>query len=225
MPDSGGAGYLQLGQPEFSEQLMRAGNLKGDLPGSVATRYQPVFQVDDFTLPEYRALRRMSRYLGGARQNAVAGEFSFIALLPQLTMPRFISICEQVVIGNPDAAARSILVSVGQPGFAVAGGAGAGASTLDDRSQAPNANAAVPYANIRQGTNPAQIISGAAMFFELAPSTTYTIQLGAVLTNRQNNSAVPASVAGVLVQMGTANIALSASFIWRERSVLESETL
>lgn len=200
------SGLLPLGNPELSELLLRALQIKGDLPQTVEALYRAQVTVDDLTAPEYRWLRRGTQWQGHAFVAAVAGQASYFELQPISGAAENIAVVERISIVNPNAFVMSTRLGIVTPALLAAGAVNARAR--DDRHLSSQS-----AFKIFAGTNAA--LAGAAGMIDvrLAADGTTTVEGPWILTG---NSAL---------QVGTtaANVALTCQMFWRERLLQVTE--
>lgn len=214
--------YL-IGQPEISEQLMRALFLKGDLPQFVQGPYGLGVQVLDLTTPEYFHLRRWRRYMGRAAQAAVAANFSILVFGTPNVGREVMAVVEQIWV-RANGAAGPIRFGINGDVFALGATAPAsiGFGAQDDRSLPAGAwsstygmsfinNAASPLS----AADP-EIVSGGTntVFVPIDPTRPL------ILTNKPINN----TAKSYLYVVPTAvNFGIDVCVFWRERSLLETE--
>lgn len=221
--------YL-VGQPDLAAILMRAYELKGDLPDAIEGTFQSTIEADSMLQPEYQALRRMPLLQGGVFVAAVAAQFSYALLTTRggiaATNTRILAVVEKILVTNPAVAAQGfqVMLNADNPGAA-----GPAANPRDDRFSGAVAGSAFESAyGVASGTNalsPAgPIVAGRTLRFTLPAGGGLVLTGPWVLTNRldPNGSGFPLALA----VSGTAvNLALECNFFWRERQILQSELL
>jgi hypothetical protein len=203
-----GIAYLVNQNPDQSEVIFRALNLKGELPRLIDPRFNGSIQMEDYTKPEYWWLRRGVLMQAGADQAAVAAQQSFVSWTPLQTTRLYV--IERVRIYSVTANAGGVIGL----GAAVAGGANQTNSNRDDRIAGTTADFTKGSgAVVVAGTSAAPVSPPGAIPFRLAPGA--ALDFGPyVITGR--------SVLSVL--LSNVNIQLCVSFEWRERELLPSET-
>lgn len=215
-------GFMFVGQPELSEQALRALELKGDLPLRVCeTQLGLGIQVDDWSKPEYWWARRglLTAYRLAVAANAgfpsvaqliVPG--SFAAGVPAARPPRALVTVERLILTNNTAAViqpNIYLATTTTPTFTL------GAAMRDDRMRA---NLAAP---LGCGMLIAGVINTAT-----APTGPAA---GGLLINVPANSTVIVEVNFVVTGLGAFtivypnNTAMECAVITRERPLLSSE--
>lgn len=209
-----GLAALLLGNPELSEQLMRALEIKGDLPQRLEDRYQPVLVSEDFTADEFRWLRRSTRWSVGVNIGGVAGQFAFSALGAVATTSRTMAVVERVVISNQNAAAATV-----QYGLSLLGSGLAMTSIgnfVDDRQFGTPRAAYAAGGN----TQAAPAIPAASALVTIPAGGNYTLyRPGFVLTGRDNGVFTSILfVTNTVVAQG-----LQVTYHWRERNLATSE--
>jgi hypothetical protein len=203
-------------QAEIAERLMRALNIKGDLPDKL----EPIFSLDvtteDLTLPEFWYLRRGAYFDGGASPVATAAQYSFVSLgAPQLSP--VLAVVEKVTIYNPDVVARTFNVgttyTVTNP---------ANAEQLPRESRDGFRRSAFCVAARTSAT--AQL-TGNASYLAVVPAGGQVVVDGPWMLSAAKLSPAgpPGQLPQVTVQSENFNIAMRAHFVWRERFQQESE--
>ena len=199
--------YMLVGQPELSEQTMRALELKADLPQYVEAKYQLGVTVQDWTLPEYWWLRRGRTYRSGGVTGPVAAQLSYQTLnlvsgpLPGTQM----AIVDSVLISNTTAAAGQYQAYLATP--AVLGGL-INAQQADDRQVGP------PAFEVRGNSAVAAPVSLASQVNVFIPAgSTFKLDGPWILTGN----------AMLVVLCLTVNTSVAVTIQWKERAMLTSE--
>jgi hypothetical protein len=213
-------GNLLIGQSELGEQTMRALELKGDLPQLVDPRYQLGINVDDWTLPEYRWLRRQLRCVYPMDSIAGAGTNVIQWRLPS-GGPRALVVLERMLLTNSTAAVHDYqfyFTTTSVASFV------SGAMAVDDRQKAVIAN---PIGNgmlicglINTGAPPTGPGAGTCIV-SIPASTTIEIKLDWILTqglDAGNSLPYIFTVAGTV-----AALPMRAVLFTRERALLDAE--
>lgn len=219
MPDQN---EMLLGQPEYSELLMRALFLKGDLPQYVGLPYAAVLQLADLTAPEYMHLRRWRRFMGRIAQAAQPALFS-IACFGRTSQNRdTMAVIEQIWVRTPVAGAVRFAIEGDTFGLGDTVPATTGFYAQDDRS-ATLAAAATATFGASFTNNAASAVSGAAAEIITGTSTIFcpidpTRPL--ILTNKPINNTAKSYL---YVQPTGVNQGIDVTFFWRERPILETE--
>jgi hypothetical protein len=117
---------LAVGAPEYAERLMRALNVKGDLPNRVASRYELSFTLEDLTRDEFRWLRRTRTFECADGAAAVVGNFSAFELRPAAEV---LTVVESVFIINNGATVQRAIIGIATQNLV---GAVASASAVTD---------------------------------------------------------------------------------------------
>jgi hypothetical protein len=219
----GELGALLLGQPELSEQVMRALDLKGDLPQLLEAGYQSVILTEDLTSPEFNWLRRKVRLSQGTTVAAVGGQFSQAAFAPTAGAARTLAVVEKLIITNTQAAAVQNYLIDSQPNINIGAAPNVPKSALDDRAIPFNQLQPTPSFGLVSATAAAAITGTGAMFLSIPASTTLVLPLDWVFTARTVLSTPAPSL--LLVQAQAVNTALTFAVVWRERPMTSSETL
>lgn len=222
-----GEGYLLLGQPELAEALMRALELKGDLPEFLLPRFSPVVQVLDLAQPEFHYLRRTNWWQGGVRTAAVAAQFSYAFLgrnAVGAVRRNAIAVCEHIVLTNPNAAAGGYLIYLLANGAAPGSGSNSGIPMDDRIASAGVLNAAANY-TIGSATSATDFAPGGSvagpMRVQLTPATTLIVPGPWILTGQVDSAGV--NPVQLVVQTNSLNVELNAAFVWRERQLSPTE--
>lgn len=215
MPNREDIGHLLLGQPELTEQLMRALDIKGDAPRLIEGTYSGQVIAENLTRPEFDYLRRTNRFARGRRVAPVAAQFSQIAFgYPTTFTGRALVLLDTVVIQNNNAAAvLTVNFGFGPVGAITPDAAFPGLAS-DDRLLV-----AQSLACIGVGANAASPLPTTAEV-TLPASTVLVLNLPFILTNNRPAALTqqPFYIVG-----GATNIGFGANFYWRERVILSSE--
>lgn len=211
---------LHISQPQLAEALMRALDIKGDLPQTVAGVLDASVQVDDLTRPQYQYARRtfIGSAFGGAA--AVAGQLSGVALGYATPVdPGVLLEVNGVIIQNVNAGTAAFLVGI--VSSSLAGYASSVPAPMDSRWMNPTFQSA-PGCTIRTGSA-ATTRAAQSMAVTLAANSTIYLPIEAVVSSRV---ARIAGEGGHIIVEGTAlNSAVQASFFYRERAAVSSEVL
>lgn len=208
--------YLLLGNPEISEATMRALEIKGDLPQLIAPTYSVDILAEDLTAPEYRWLRRQSRWLSGLAQAQVAANFAFVAFSSANVDPArpTMAIVDQILVRNNGAASTTYRYGMayvaGGPALTQRG------ALLDDRQFGQTS-----FYLIGAGVGVAHVLTPAPFgLIEIQGGASFLIPGPWVLSNRPDNAALGASL---IVETEFVNNPVCATFYWRERAFLQTE--
>jgi len=113
-----------LGQPAFSELLMRALRIRGDLPRLLVPAFQLGFQFADFEADQWAWLRRATIWGAGVRANPVAAQFSICQLGARTGLAsagrNVVAVVHEVTIENVNAAAIQVELGVVTGGTLIA---------------------------------------------------------------------------------------------------------
>jgi len=201
-------GLLDQNQQDYTAQVGKALSIQGSVPGHVDPRLSTGIQVDDFTRPEFAYLRRLTlAYFGSNVPAGGAGLFGFSSIRGGSGK---IVVVEKVLIGNPTAA--TIVFSCGVQG-AFPSGVGAVAGTArDTRFGVGTLNT---LAVVRGGTDAAPVAPSLPFQVAVPAGATYCLEPQIVLVGVGSFFSIIA---------GTANVAISAAWFWRERAQLHTET-
>jgi hypothetical protein len=223
MPFTDPVGRLLIGNPSWGELMMRAAEIKGDLPEYVEQYVQGEVQLDNLLNPEYSYLRRMSRYHGGRTIAAAAGAFTGVAFAPQSGITvRSLCVVERLVISNPNAGAMVAQVAVGVPSVAIVQAGGVGPNPSDDRLMPAAAGAAVSAFYPVTNSNAVAMLSGFdPIRFDIPGNSSVQVDIPFVLTNKSPVNA--STFAALLVEPSAVNLGIRVSFSWRERQLLSTE--
>jgi hypothetical protein len=210
---------LLLGAAGFSEGVMRALGIKGDLPRELYPLYGAHFQLDDFSRPEYQWTRRTSRWEAGVIVPPAVGFLGRAALLTRTTAAnqrQVLAVCEWVEFTTPTAGGTGVQVGLSFGGTGVADPT-LNASRRDDRilNKASNAfsiaSGAPDAVNVLAGLNPRVYIC--------AQNQTIRVDGPWILTNNDNGIFRSA----LIVTGTTGNVDLRVNYSWYERDLLPEE--
>lgn len=215
---------LLNGQPELTEALMKAYELKGDLPDGIVGQLAPVIEVDSLHVgrsPEYGRLRRWALARGGDNVPAVAAQLSWSGVIPRSATVRGICVVELVQVSNPSAATLAFQLAQAQ----IPGAVGGNATVRDDRMNqiSPGGSFFTGLFGVVSGQSAGAVIpagAGQNFTFNLPAGGSIVIPLDDVLTGKPNDTSNPV---GVFVQATTVNTAINVGWRWRERQALASE--
>lgn len=217
--NTGPNGELLLGASEYSERLMRALALKGDLPQYLLPQYLLTMQQEDLSKIEFSWLRRTARYMVGGTSVAVAAQFGIFAFGGQNVQGRnTMAIIDTVAITNISGAALRFDVAA-----ATLAGLGGVALTrfgqnMDDRQFRQSQSA---YA-CGFGSNAVSPAPGQAWNVTVPAGAIYELPwLPTILTNVDNGT----FASGFVIAAGTVNAAFTVGITWRERQLQDSELL
>lgn len=209
---------LLLGAPGFSEQVMRALGIKGDLPQDLVPYFGATFQLDNFGAPEYAWARRSSLWEMGAQAPAVAGQLSRVALAARVaagTQRSVLCCVDDIRVFTPTAGGTGLMYGVDLLGTGIANPT-ATARFKDDRIFgkaesvfALSAGAAV--ANPIAARDHSQIYVPQNLTIEIP---------GPFFLSNVDNGTFASSL---LVVGTTGNVDLRVSIQWRERDLLPEE--
>lgn len=209
---------LLLGASGFSETLMRALGIKGNLPRELYPLFGVQFMAADLSADEFAWSRRSTLWEFGATSAAVAGQLSravFTTRVAAASQRAVIAKVDQVEVTSPTAGVRGVEVALNFLGSGIADPT-ADASRRDDRS-------------FGKGTNAFSVSAGAALAnpivgqpnrrFLLSQNQTLIIDGPWFLTNNDNG----VFRSGLLVIETSGNADLRVNFRWRERDLLPEE--
>lgn len=195
---------MLLMAPQISERLMRAFDLKGDLPQALENYFNLSIAVADLEETWYRRLRRQVSAAAGTNVGAVAGQAGWFLVRPQQGN---ILQTELITIHNPGAGPVSFLIYSG--GLPV-GGAGVNVKTRDNRDAQPEFTSAT-FAPLT-GTTAIPVSAG---FFTVVPAgASKEIDLAFVAAD---------GFGGVVVQCASVNQAFNVGIAWTERPMTQPE--
>lgn len=203
---------------------MRALALKGALPQFIEPEFNVSITAADLRDAEYLWLRRTVRLQQTLQVGPVAAQFSQIVFAPVSSAARTLAVLEKVIITNSQAAAGMNVLWDAQPN-AVSGFAPAAIpkSALDDRAIPFNQLQPTPSFGLINGTAAGALITiaGGSGWISLPASSSFVLDVDAIFTAR---SVLPTPAPSYFVVAAQAvNIPLTATFIWRERTMLASE--
>ncbi len=204
-------GYLETRDPRVWERLLRAQDLKGDIPQLLAALLSPVALLEDYSQPEYAWLRRTRRLTAASSIGAVAAQYPVVQLT-NASSNRIIRV-RQLSILNMNAGG-AITVGVGIVKTAVAVFGSLTFPMCDDRQPPTTA----PGAGNMGATNLAAPMTEMLDMFRLRmpADTMVVLDVPWVLAGLNN---------GYLTIHGqNQNTALGASVVYDERDQLSSET-
>jgi hypothetical protein len=218
-----GVGHLLIGQPEMSEGLARALQLKGEAPQYIEGQYGLSINALDLTTPEFLWTRRTVRLSQGIGVGAVAAQFSQAAFTPIAGAARSLAVVESLILTNTTGATAMTFFVDSQPNIAVGPAPAAiPKSALDDRAIPFNALQPTPSFGWVSATAAVAITGVGALAISVPPSTTFTLPLNWVFTARPVlTTPAPSSL---LVQVSVVNLSLNCAAVWRERALLASES-
>lgn len=206
-------GLNLLGQPELSEQLMRALELKGDLPQLLDPIFSLTVQVLDLMDPEFQHLRRTRRFMAGNDIGPVAGQFPYLVFARNGQTRDQIAVVERISVTNLNAAPLRCWIYLLQNGAAP--GVGTQATPTDDRT--PLAAAAGHTIGI--ATSITSFVTPARLTVNIPQDQTVFVPGPWIIT-----TAGPVGAQTQLVVQGaTVNQAFDVSVFWRERLLLSTE--
>lgn len=199
-------GVLALGQPDVPDQVFRALQLKGALPGELDRRIQLGMNVEDFTRPEFLWLRRGSYGYGGVNQNALAANFGWATITGGVGR---VATVELIQIVNRNAVAAEFQVGWVN-GAPSAGGVAFPGVNRDDRG-----GTGATLGAILQGARNAAIANPPInpILISVPAGGSYDLDQPWMLTG-----AAILAVVGFVV-----NSTVCVNFFWRERTQLTSE--
>jgi hypothetical protein len=213
-------GLMLLGQSEYSERLMRALGLKGDLPQYLDPRYGLAFTADDFSLPEWSWPRRTARWSVGGTGVAGAGVFSIFAFAGQNVQGRStLAIMDSILVSNPSAATISATFNVSASGFGGVAFTRFG-QLLDDRQFGASQSA---YA-AGTGQNAASPAAAQAFLFSVPAGGSLLLPVTPIILTNAPNAAATQNLGWVIVPTAV-NTGMQVGCTWRERQLSDSELL
>lgn len=203
-PNQGDPGVLDVNQPDYPSQLAKVFGIQGSIPGELDYRVSVGVQLDDYTRPEYWWLRRGLLGIWGGNQAAVAAQFGWVGIQGSVGT---LTVVDQLILNNPNGAALQYLVGI--------------------TTVTPSAGAYFPCGvrDTRGGTASQCATTGGA---RAAAALTPPAQ--AFLVSVPANSSVALEVPFVLTgalflsaQAQTVNLIAQATFLFRERAILQQE--
>jgi len=207
--------YL-IGAPRYSEGLMRALALKGDLPRELLAELSASITLDDMSAAEFQWTKRSAMYELGTSQAASPGNFGIVAFTTRVAAQgrSVMAIVDQVIIGNANAATAQVAYGVSFGGTSIADPT-AVANRRDDRALAITSS----Y-SLNAGTAAASPLAGTS--HKLA-----TMQAGGehiddapfILTNNDNGT----NRSALVFVTSVVNQVISVSVSWREREIYQEE--
>jgi hypothetical protein len=212
-----GLAHLLLGQPDLSEQYMRALALKGSLPSYSGGEFLPSIQTLDLAEPQYDYLRRFSRFQGGARTTPVAAQFNYVFLGRNAVQGTrdMLAHVYKVIFSNFSASAVGFLMWMAADTLL---GVGSGqAVMMDDRLTTTRSGFTI--GNLQTATNVSSGIFG-LIEVQLPANTSFVLDIDYVLTNTYSAANFPNVLA---TQTDVVNVDTRVVFLWRERAALPSE--
>lgn len=209
---------LLLGAPGFSEQVMRALGIKGDLPQDLIPYFGAQFNLADFAAPEYAWARRSSLWEMGVQVTPVAGQLSRVALSARVvagTQRSTLCCVSRVFITTATAGGTGLMWGVDLLGTGIANPT-ATARFRDDRIFG-KAESTFALSGGAAVANP--IAARDHSLVILQQNQTLILDVNFFLSNVDNGA-----FASSLVFIGTtANVDLRVSMEWRERDLLPEE--
>jgi hypothetical protein len=199
---------LPVGVPEYQERLMRALDIKGDIPQELRAQLQPVFVAEDFTQPEFFWLKRGRSFQCFSGVAAVAGQNPVVELQAVTGNPDVLAVIDRIIISNPGAAAITVRFGLNT----VRQVAGAVTPTATDERQLGQAAAyRVFTGNVVYANNAAQ------MGFDLATRQSAIIPGPWILSGFGTGAGCFGVYADAL------NVGLQVGVSWRERQLYQTE--
>lgn len=204
-----GAEYLVNQNPDQSELIFRALNIKGALPKHIEPKFDLALQVEDWTRPEFWWLKRGQTATIGDSVAAVAAQQGFVDIS---FAPNRMAIIDSMIIANTAAVAQNFRIGVGTP---VAAGTIVPKEVRDDRCGAAGTGSANQVsAVITSGTNAAPVVGLNDIVVATTAGQTLTLPINYVMTGRVNLHVVSLAL----------NAQFAAWFLMRERELLQTET-
>ena len=204
-------------QPAVAERMMRALDMKGDLPENVDAKFRSTILVEDLTGAEYDFLRRTSRWLGAARTAAVAAQYGTIAFgFGAAAGERGLLAVETLFLNNENAAQIVVFVGVTASTIALTTPP---TSPMDDRQY-------VAAAQSGMGAFGTLVSAAAPPFADpnfkvlVAANSSVAVTLPVILTNKDPGSASKLVLA---MHTGAVNQTLSVALVWREGALVSGE--
>lgn len=200
-------GLLDQNQQDYSTQVARALGIQGSVPGVLDARVGVGVQVDDLRAVEFQYLRRaVAAYFGS---NVAAGGAGFFGFSSIRGVNGKIVLVERVLIANPTAA--TIVFSCGIQGAFPSGVGSVAGTARDTRFGVAVLNTG---AAVRGGSDPAPTAPSIPFQVAVPAGQTFELKPEIVLNS---------SSAFFSVISGTANVAISCAWFWRERVTLDTE--
>lgn len=210
-----GEGVILLGQPTLAERMMRAWELKGDLPRMLLDQFQPVTLVEDLTREEYYWLQRGRRYARTDEVAAVAAQQALWQMNLNTSIPpgAMIACTEYIVLMNNDAA-TGLGFTIGlQPLPTTVPFVATEFGPMDDRQQ-PLVTGPSSFILGVTTTAAPPLLAGEGIKVRVPAGQTIVLPFRFVLTGRMALNIVAANV----------NQAAGAGVVWRERAALSTES-
>jgi hypothetical protein len=203
---------LDNNQQDYATQLNKALQLQVRPPGHIEATIGVGIQLDDWTKPEFAILRRMALYGATAQVAAVAAQYPMAQLI--CNTPNTLIVLERLILTNTNAA--GVFCNYGWGGF------DGGVTVVPEARDSRNYGLAGTAYLTRQ-TAAAPTAPQPAMGNVYVPvGATVDVPLQVVITN-PTRGFVTSPCFKVLT--GTVNTSLVATFVWRERSLLQTEAL
>jgi len=212
-------GYLLLGQNELSEQLMRALELKGDLPRRIDPRYQVGINALDLTTVEFNWLRRTRQYFFTANQAAVAANIVriFGQLNPVAPESSALVVIEGFYLNNFTAAALTYRVGI-STSLALLGAGVPG--IRDTRQTLGGLNSTLLTATAQSVVNSIAVPSAFIISVPAGSSVWCHFPQFVITSQVSSTTGNPHTF---IIENDAVNQPIIGGFWWRERSPLSSE--
>lgn len=209
---------LLLNAPGFSEAVMRALGIKGNLPRELLPLFGAQFTLDDFSKPEYLWARRASTWEMGIIAPAVAGQLSRVVLTSRVaagTQRSTLCVVDQLIISTPTAGGTGLQIGIDLLGSGIADPT-VSARFRDDRIFGKSES----VFSMSGGAAVANPITGRDhMTFILAQNVPLFLSGFWALSNVDNGV-----FRSCLMVIGTTgNVDLRVSATWKERDLLPEE--
>lgn len=212
---------LAVRQPSQSERVMRALDIKGDLPGYLDPRFQLGLNVDDFTKAEYLYLQRRLLVGSSVSSVAVAAQFSHVGFGYQFALgtgEQRLTVLTGFWIVNTTAGALGYIGGLANTDCSALGSGVP--DPLDSRFQRNGVNTR-PRVQALSGSNPTLRLS-ANMFWHVPAASTLFVPVDAVVTSAATGYGT--SQGGIFLVAGAlVNQPVSCTFLYQEREALQSE--
>lgn len=217
-PYVGAGGGMLLGNADYSERLMRALALKGDLPQFMAPVFGNSFQLEDFSRAEWSWLRRETRWSVGGTGVAGAGVFSIWAFgTDAATLRQTQATVDSIVVSNPSGATISLTF-----GLSMAGTGGVALTRFGQQLDDRQFQAAQSLYAAGTGQNAASPAPAQGYLFSIPAGGAIQLPVTPVILTAQPNAA--GTFTSVIVIVPTVvNTGFQVGMTWRERQLSDSE--
>jgi hypothetical protein len=203
-------GLLDLNQQDYPTQLNKALGLQVRPPAHIDARVSVGIQLDDFTRPEFSALRRLSLMSCLVQTAAVAAQFPVVQLVANVS--RTLIVLERMILTNANAG--TITVNWGWGGFD--GGITVTPSARDSRNYG---NPGAAYITAQNVAAPAAPVPTQG-YARLATDANLVVEMNQVIVNPTPGFATSPSFK-ILGNQVNSNI--NVTLFWRERALLQQE--